>query len=78
MKELSIYQRRTKPLVQEKDQSANKKNNNSYNTTINYPLLDLNAVIIGSIFYFLCSCVIHNSAKSGRCFFDCQLYTSTG
>ncbi len=25
MKELSIYQRRTKPLVQEKDQSANKK-----------------------------------------------------
>ena len=52
MKELSIYQRRTKPLVQEKDQSANKKNNNNYNTTINYPLLDLNAVIIGSIFIF--------------------------
>jgi hypothetical protein len=48
MKELSIYQRRTKPLVQEKDQSANK----NYNTTINYPLLALNAVIIGSIFIF--------------------------
>jgi len=52
MKELSIYQRRTKPLVQEKDQSANKKNTNNYNTTINYPLLVLNAVIIGSIFIF--------------------------
>ena len=38
--------------MQEKDQSANKKNNNNYNTTINYPLLNLNAVIIGSIFIF--------------------------